>query len=131
MSLHGRAVQLMRCWSRHMQIKQGFSSGTQLCIYCTNTLKHAFFINPKVIPQGSTRGHTEPTSAVISVHLSLYQHVSVIKRIIYTALHCVPCRDVVPPYTCVPAGQHTVDMILVTDTVHGAKRCRRYRNSPP
>lgn len=36
MSLHGRAVQLMRCWSRHMQIKQGFSSGTQLCIYCTN-----------------------------------------------------------------------------------------------
>lgn len=35
MSWQGRAVQFMRCWSKHMQIIHGFSSGTQLCIYCT------------------------------------------------------------------------------------------------
>lgn len=33
MSLQGRAVQLMCCWSKHIQIKHGFSSGTQLCMY--------------------------------------------------------------------------------------------------
>lgn len=88
-----------------------------------------FFINTIVVPLGSTRGQPAPTSAVISVHLSLHQYVSVIKRIMYMMLYCVLCRDAVPPYTFLPAGRRTVGKILATHTVRGAKRCRRYRNS--
>lgn len=53
-SLQGRAVQLMCCWSKHMQIKQGFSSGTQLCMYCRNKIEPCSFLF--VILDLNTRG---------------------------------------------------------------------------
>lgn len=87
------------------------------------------FTSTIVVPQGSTRGHAEPASAVISVHLSLYPHVSVITRSIYTALDCLVCTDADLPRACVLAGRRTAGKILVTHTVRGAKRCRRHRNS--
>lgn len=76
----------MCCWSKHMQIKQGFSSGTQLCMYCTNKWNHVFFLGSCVVMlKINTRGCSADTltantlTAVpsISFHMS---HVSLSLR---------------------------------------------------
>ena len=72
-SLQGRTVQLMCCWSKHMQIKHGFSSGTQLCIYCKNKRKPYSFLFVAL----NTRGRSQHTLIVNTLFCSviIYEHV--------------------------------------------------------